>query len=120
MRAIATDSVSQAVFFNPQGLTARGAAQAAVAIRWPRPIGILETRGPKPSAVARVLMAWLSAQSPDGASISALPPSQSCLWYGAVADLCRTSQWTEFLARGSSHAPNLCVVGCLFVRHPAL
>ena len=35
-----------------QGLTAREAAQAAVAIRWPRPMGILETRGPKPNAVA--------------------------------------------------------------------
>ena len=35
-----------------QGLTARAAAQAAAAIRWPRPIGILETRGPKLNAVA--------------------------------------------------------------------
>ena len=50
--AIATDLVSQAVFFNPQGLTAREAAHIAVAIKWPRAVGIIETRGPKPNAVA--------------------------------------------------------------------
>ena len=50
--AIATESLSQAVCFNPQGLTAREAAHVAVAIKWPRAVGIIETRGPKPNAVA--------------------------------------------------------------------
>ena len=50
--AAATPPRASSASLSSQGLTARAAAQAAVAIRWPRPIGILETRGPKPNAVA--------------------------------------------------------------------
>ena len=50
--AAATPPQASSASSSPQGLTARAAAQAAVAIRWPRPIGILETRGPKLNAVA--------------------------------------------------------------------
>ena len=50
--AAATPPQASGASSSPQGLTARAAAQAAVAIKRRRAVGILETRGPKPNTVA--------------------------------------------------------------------
>ena len=96
-----------------RGSTGSRRDQVAASSRHARDAGTQAERGRVPS--------WRGfLQPPVGASsMSALPPSQPCLWYRAVAGLGRTRQWSgvlgarlkpraESLRRGGAHASPSC------------
>ena len=109
--AAATPPQASGASSSPQGLSARAAAQAAVAIKRRRAVGILETRGPKPNTVAcpravALCAAFPTCQHVSIAAVAAVPLVPSRGRPGPRAN------GAAFLARGSSLAPNLCAVGC--------
>ena len=76
--AAATPPRASGASSSPQGLTARAAAQAAVAIKRRRAVGIFETRGPKPNTVAcprgvALCAAFPKCQHVSIAAVAAVP-----------------------------------------------
>ena len=76
--AAATPPRASGASSSPQGLTTRAAAQAAVAIKRRRAVGILETRGPNPNTVAcpravALCAAFPTCQHVSIAAVAAVP-----------------------------------------------